>query len=214
MLYKTGVARFPTTTAPAEAVERGQGADADSPLEVIEGVVELGDEAIIAQESEPHLPQKRAGIQDEPHSIVISDRQPAVRQTPAYRAERAEPTLVIRDRRELEEMRRKVLEERQQRAHASQPPAAPAPRGPYLWAGLAVAAFAAGGVLTFFLVRGTDSAPAELPAAAGLATTHPHAAALSRASSVRNSPAREGAEEPTPQVKLEELPLEKKPRRR
>lgn len=213
MLYKTGVARFPTTAGPAEDVEGGAVADASSSLELVEGVVELGDEAIIAQQTQAHLPQKRAGIQHEPPSIVISDDRPVVRHTPAYRAERAEPTLVIRDRRELEEMRRKVLEERQQPAQSSRPAALIAPRTPYLWAGLAVLAFAAGGVLTFFLVRGADSAPTPLPAA-GVATTQSHAAALSRASRVQKSPARERSEEPTPQVKLEELPLEKKPRGR
>lgn len=168
----------------------------------LDGLEELGDDAIIAQQTEAHLPQKRAVVSDEARSVVISEAlPPAHRALKRYRLDRGEPTLVIRDRSELEAFRRKVLEDRRHRG-AQQ-------RGPYLWAGLALVAFAMGGLLMLVLTRGEHAGVDE--------STQPPAATHLRVDSVVSQHAKPAArterEAAPPQVKLEELPVER-PRRR
>jgi len=186
------VSRFPTASGNAGGVERaGRAHELDQ-------IEELGDEAIIAQQTEAHLPQKRAQVQDESRSVVISDAPvSSSRRPPPYRAERAEATLVMRDRRDLDAMRRRLMERRNAGGIA-----------PYVWVGLAIAAFAAGGLVTLLLVRG--GAPSQLTqsAEASLPPVSEHQR------SVANPTVRKEPSEPvTPQVTLEELPLEKPKRR-
>jgi hypothetical protein len=188
------VSRF---SAPAGDAEEIEPVPAEHVHE-IESLEELGGEAIIAQQTEAHLPQKRANVQDEVRSVVILEEPTASsRRPPPYRAERAEATLVMRDRRDLEAMRRKVLSGRL-RAVGSRP---------YVWAGLAIAAFAAGGLVTLLLVRGAETPRVESASpASNPVSDH-------RPTERQSTPASQDSEPVTPQVKLEELPLEKPKRR-
>lgn len=126
----------------------------DRPLEELDPEAfeeELGDDAIIAQQSRAHLPQKRASVHEEARTIVIAEgassrppRQLSNKERNALRAN----TVVVRDRREIEEMQQLRAKYHSQRA-----------RGrvlmPFVWAGLALAAFAAGGLVTLLIARGT-----------------------------------------------------------
>lgn len=86
-----------------------------------EGVEELEDDAIIAQETEAHAPQRRQKVRMDEESVVISEPAPPVGQpnvdsarpasshpAPPRRRRSAEPTLVIRDRRRMDELRAAV----------------------------------------------------------------------------------------------------------
>lgn len=194
--YKSWVSRIPTPAQDGDGVEHEL---VDQVEEVADDLEELGDEAIIAQQTEAHLPQKRANVHDDSRSIVISeDPAPSSRWPEPYRAERSEATVVVRDRRELEAMRLKAVSGTRR----------PGGAGPYVWAGLAIAAFAAGGLVTLLLVR--SSAPDTLQESVGQAVQEP--ARHPRLGSAM--PEKAAQDEPvTPQVQLEELPLEK-PRRR
>jgi hypothetical protein len=74
---------------------------------------ELGDEVIIAQETSAHAPQRRVNVATDHPSVVISEPPPAhpAKGAPTYRTrrDRTEQTVVIRDRKKLEQMRRDVL---------------------------------------------------------------------------------------------------------
>jgi hypothetical protein len=172
------------------------------PIEAVpaDEIEELGDEAIIAQQSQAHLPQKRTNVQAELPSIVIAENAPPTssRRPPAYQAETREATVVMRDRREAEAPRHKVLEQK------PKPQAGPGGRGmgPYVWAGLAIAAFAAGGLVTLLLVRGASARQSlSETAVRGVQDERVRAPAAPRLPPAEREPV-------TPQVKLEELPLE------
>ncbi|HEY3494821.1 MAG TPA: hypothetical protein VGK73_09055 [Polyangiaceae bacterium] len=81
-----------------------------------DGLEELGDEVIIAQETGAHPPQARAqGVTTDHPTVVISEEAQAdssrrgatVR---SGRRERSEKTVVIRDRKKLDQMRRAISE--------------------------------------------------------------------------------------------------------
>lgn len=60
---------------------------------------ELDDEAIVAQQSAAHAPQRRAQVKVESRSVVVSDEDAeATRELDVYTAGTNDPTLVVRDR--------------------------------------------------------------------------------------------------------------------
>ena len=155
--------------------------------EELEQLEELGDDAIIAQQRGAHAPAPRAQVTEEARSIVISEHPtpgsnpPSGPKIPAdprsrKRSERTEKTVVIRDRRQIEELRREM---------AKRKPAAPPPpaKGLLLWVIVGVVAFLAGGLVALFATRddasaaGTAapavSAEAPAPSVAPVATTEP-----------------------------------------
>jgi hypothetical protein len=162
-----------------------------------EELEELDEGAIIAHQAAPHPPQRRARVADESRSIVIAEEaaQPASR---PYRADRGEATVVIRDRRDLDRARKKILAE----LHGK--PAVPRA----VWLGLVFAAFAIVGSLVIVWVRAPRAeltnvvAPSEFAAEMKPALAPAPSAPASR------------AELPTPQISLEQLPLERKRRSR
>jgi hypothetical protein len=81
---------------------------------------ELGDEVIIAQETGAHAPQRRVNVATDHPSVVISEPPPAhpAKGVPTYRTrrDRTEQTVVIRDRKKLEQMRRDVLRQHKRKA--------------------------------------------------------------------------------------------------
>ena len=169
-------------------------------VDEIEQLEELGDDAIIAQQQGAHAPVPRAQVTEESRSIVISDH-PAPGSNPPpdakipgearprRRSERTEKTVVIRDRRQIDELRRQMA------AREPRPASERPGKGLALWVIVGVAAFVTGGVVALFATRDETVAPtAPGPAAAQLALTKPPAPLTS---------------EP-PAVSIDELPIEKK----
>lgn len=88
---------------------RSPGRDSGDDLE------ELSQDAIIAQEAGVHAPQRRVHVTTDAPTVVISEPpprsgQPSSTVPPAKR--RGEQTVVIRDRRALEDMRRAIRQRR------------------------------------------------------------------------------------------------------
>lgn len=90
----------------------------------LDALPEIDDASIIAEQAQAHLPQRRARVRNDSKSVVISeppaDTEPPTiprpdTAPPTRRRARHEPTLVIRDRRELEELRRRILDEKRRR---------------------------------------------------------------------------------------------------
>jgi hypothetical protein len=118
----------------------------------LDQIEELGDEAIIAQQTAAHTPQPRANVAEESRSVVITEHPEPLRSPPPKSS--AEPTLVIRDRRALDEMRHKILRRQQQKRARSR-------NALYLWGALGLAAFVLGGIVAFLA---TETRSDELPA--------------------------------------------------
>jgi hypothetical protein len=166
--------------------------------EDIEQLEELGDDAIIAQQQGAHAPAPRAQVTEEARSVVISDHPPqggsvgagvarAPEATAKRRSERTEKTVVIRDRRQIEELRREMAKRKAQYA------APPASKGLLLWVVVGLAAFVTGGLVALFATRDD---------AAGVAPVSPVAS-----EALPLAPAAPSAAEP-PSVSIEELPIE------
>ncbi|HYQ47056.1 MAG TPA: hypothetical protein VER11_34035 [Polyangiaceae bacterium] len=113
-----------------------------SELAAIDQIEELGDEAIISQQTAAHTPQPRANVSEEARSVVITEHPPARPDVEPPRKSTTEATLVIRDRRALDDMRQKILRRQQEkRAHSR--------KALYLWGALGLAAFVLGGIVAF-----------------------------------------------------------------
>ena len=165
--------------------------------ESLDDLEELGDDAIIAQQTAAHAPQPRAIVSEESRSVVISDHPEARKTEPPRSAlprTAAEPTLIIRDRRRLEEMRQQIVE-RQVRNSKSR-----RSRSIYVWGALGVAAFVLGGIVAFLATDSHSDAP--LPAAVP-----------GRAEAQVEAPRAPGTSNPAPgqatkAVRLDDLPVE------
>jgi len=173
--------------------------------EELEQLEELGDDAIIAQQQGAHVPKPRVQVTEEARSIVISEhpgagagagprpgsKPPSAPKIPTdpsakKRSDRTEKTVVIRDRRQIEELRREMAKRR--------PVPQPAPtKGLLLWVIVGVAAFLTGGLVALFATR-EDSSAAAAPAPAVSVAPQPSAA-----------PA---APTEPPSVSIDELPIE------
>jgi len=133
---------------------------------------ELGDDAIIAQQQAPHAPKPRVHVTEEARSIVISEPPP--RAAPhggagaasGKRKARGDKTVVIRDRRQLDELRREMAKRSALGAKKS------ASKGVLVWACLGVAAFLLGGLVALLATqerqdqRPAKAAPSAAPQAA------------------------------------------------
>jgi hypothetical protein len=163
----------------------------------LEQLEELGDDAIIAQQQGAHVPKPRVQVTEEARSIVISEHPapgsnpPSAPKIPTdsasrKRSDRSEKTVVIRDRRQIEELRREMAKRR--------PPAKPEPTNRLLlWVIVGVAAFLTGGLVALFATR-DDAAVA--------ASAKPAISALPAPSVAPVAPT-----EP-PSVSIDELPIE------
>jgi hypothetical protein len=116
-----------------------------------EEIEELGDEAIIAQQIAAHPLQPRANVAEESRSVVITEHpelteHPERRDTEPPRnpppKSSAEATVVIRDRRALDEMRQKIVRRQRQKKAQGR-------NTLYLWGALGLAAFVLGGIVAF-----------------------------------------------------------------
>lgn len=163
----------------------------------LEQLEELGDDAIIAHQQGAHAPKPRAQVTEEARSVVISDHPPVgsnpppaaaipAAPEPKKRRERSEKTVVIRDRRQIDQLR-KAMAKRQPSATGPMPAL-------WLWVAVGVAAFLLGGLVALFATRG-DDVDAAAPVRSALIPSPPPP----------DVPA--AAPEP-PQVSIDELPVE------
>ena len=152
-----------------------------------DGLEELGDEVIIAQETGAHAPQRRAQVTTDHPTVVISE--PPAQEERRMRAtvkisrrERSEKTVVIRDRKQVEQMRRAISDRASAVRRASKPPVVEK-RTLYLLGAAALASLALG-TLIAFLVDATADARTPAPAPA-LVQDEPGTAPASDTSSSR-----------------------------
>lgn len=159
----------------------------------LEQLEELGDDAIVAHQQGAHVPKPRVQVTEEARSIVISEHPapgsnaPGSAERGKKRSERTEKTVVIRDRRQIDELRREMAK------HRPRPPAKPSNKGLLLWVIVGVAAFLAGGLVALFATRGDESA----------ATTVAPTAPVPPPPSAAPAPPVE-----PPSVSIDELPIE------
>ena len=115
--------------------------------------LDLDDAAVISHQSELHTPARRQVVRvDEPSVVVLDEPEPNIhesgpRQATTRRGNRAmEPTLMIRDRRAANEIRREMerrVKEMQQRRV----------RSTLMWVVLGLVAFGLGGLLAFVVAK-------------------------------------------------------------
>ena len=177
--------------------------------QALEDLEELGDDAIIAQQTAAHAPQPRANVSEESRSVVITDH-PQRRDTEPPRAARsshvgappkssAEATLVIRDRRALDELRTQIERNRHKKGNARRRPL-------YVWGALGLAAFVLGGIVAFLATDGHADAQT-----APVAPNRVEAQIALPRAAPPSPPVH--AEPATPSVRLDDLPVEP-PRKR
>ena len=123
--------------------------------EELEQLEELGDDAIIAQQQGAHAPKPRAQVTEEARSVVISDHPPKGSSRPpaadaSSKRERSEKTVVIRDRKKIDELRAEI--------ERRKPKPAPAMPGVWLWVVVGLAAFLMGGLVALFAVKNGKAA--------------------------------------------------------
>jgi len=167
----------------------------------VEKLEELGDDAIVAHKQGAHMPQPRAQVTEEARSIVISDHSsPASAPPPASqerksrrRSERTEKTVVIRSRRQIEDLQRAMA------LHRSKGTARPK-RGLLLWVLVGLVAFLAGGLVAVFALPAKEQAASASPSPALSETAQPLAAPPATV-------------EP-PSVSIDELPIEGQSKKR
>ncbi|MEO8902424.1 MAG: hypothetical protein ABI488_10590 [Polyangiaceae bacterium] len=178
------------------------------PLDDLE---ELGDDAIIAQQTEAHALRPRANVSEESRSVVITelprrrDTQPpsGLSQSGGVRRPSGEATLVIRDRRALDELRKDIIKRQERKRKGSRPL--------YLWAALGLIAFVLGGVVAFLATDSHSAAPSADNQTQGArieAQPLVPATAAPAAAAVTPTPA-----ETTHAVRLDDLPVEPKHKR-
>jgi hypothetical protein len=176
-----------------------------SPPDALDDLEELGDDAIIAQQTEAHAPRPRANVSEESRSVVITDH-PQRRDTEPPRGtgipprSSAEATLVIRDRRALDELRRDIVQRQAKKRRGK--------RGLYMWGGLGLAAFVLGGIVAFLATDSrSDTAQAETNPSGRVEAqaANPHAADAT----LVTKPVTPAADPPRA-VRLDDLPVEPK----
>jgi len=134
------------------------------------------------------VPKPRAQVTEESRSIVISDQAvPSGLKAERKSRGRTEKTVVIRSRRQVEDLRRAVAQYGQRATKSPR-------RGVWLWVIVGLAAFLAGGLVALFATSG--KAPPPAPSAAPIVSELPPLTA---------APA-ESVEPPS--VSIDELPIE------
>lgn len=122
---------------------------------------ELGDEVIIAQETGAHAPQRRTNVTTDHPSVMISEPPPAhpSNRLPTYRTrrDRTEQTVVIRDRKKLEKMRREMTRQHKKKSGVER-------RTVYLLAVAALASLALGTLIAALVDSSNAAEPTTVKA--------------------------------------------------
>jgi hypothetical protein len=117
--------------------------------------LDLDEAAVISHQSEVHAPARRQQVRVDERSIVVSeDPGPDARHRPTTRRRALEPTLLIRDRREADDMRRE-MEKRVNALKRAQL------RSTVLWLVAGIVAFGLGGLIAVLVARRSAPAAAE-----------------------------------------------------
>jgi len=165
---------------------------------------ELGDDAIIAQQTAAHTLRPRANVAEESRSVVITERRDTEPPRNSPPKSSAEATVVIRDRRALDEMRMQITKRKQQKQALGH-------RALYLWGALGLAAFLLGGLVAFLATESHSVTPtADNRATNGRSeaqAAQPAAPALSPPNRFA-SPASDKANPSARAVRLDDLPVE------
>lgn len=179
----------PVTRPPQFPPRSDPGRESDG----LEQLEELGDDAIISQQTAAHVPRPRAKISDEPRSVVISEHaQRRDTEPPKPAKSRNEATVVIRDRRALDQLRAQYAREGQRRAKQR--------RAMYWWGALGLVAFLLGGAVAFVATAPDEPSGSDAPAPAKVEPA--------RAVPAPRKP--EASATPAPrQVTLDQLPVER-----
>jgi hypothetical protein len=193
------------TRPPTRSPQQEREADGLDDLE------ELGDDAIIAQQTEVHALRPRANVSEEARSVVITDH-PQRRATEPPRAliprPSGEATLVIRDRRALDEIRRNIARRQTVERRAG--------RSIYLWSALGLAAFVLGGIVAFLATDTASDAAKSSDDSAATGRSEASALGASAMGSRVSEPLLTGPpsapSEMTRAVRLDDLPVEPKPK--
>lgn len=146
------------------ATASGPTPPAETELDALE---ELSDDAIVAHQQGAHAPKPRVQVTEESRSVVISDHAvPAGAgvgikpseppRSKERRRERTEKTVVIRSRRQIDDLRRAVAQYGQRAAKARH-------RGVLLWVVVGLAAFLAGGLAALFATPSGSPTPVPSP---------------------------------------------------
>ena len=167
----------------------------------LDDLEELGDDAIISQQTAAHAPKPRAKVADEARSVVIKDEsRPGQQVRRAAPKSSAEATVVIRDRRALHELRASIKGGSQKAKRR---------RALYRWAGLGLAAFVLGGVVAFLASdTHSDQSPPLARVEAQLAPLRVPSRTLANQGPVSNGPPPAAPPEAQRAVRLDDLPLE------
>jgi hypothetical protein len=181
---------------PALAITRAVariGPPSPARVEQPEIIEELGDDAIIAQQTAAHAPRPRVLVTEEARSVVISD-PPRIAHSATFLKAAGEPTLFIRDRRKLHELSQRVALRRAQ----------PARRSPvWTFTALGLVAFVLGGIVAFFA---TDSQVERVPSSSVKAKSAPLTSALAQSSTAASGSTGRA-------LHFDELPLEAPPKK-
>ncbi len=175
----------------------GPAPPAENELDKLE---ELSDDAIVAHQQGAHVPKPRAQVTEESRSVVISDQAvPRAKGSEPPRSQerrsrgRTEKTVVIRSRRQVEDLRRAVAQYGKQATKGRR-------RGVVLWVAVGLAASVAGARVGLFATWSRDPAAAPVPAPV-----------TSQLPPLTAAPA-ESIEPPS--VSIDELPIEGSPKRK
>ena len=178
--------------------------------DALDDLEELGDDAIIAQQTEAHAPRPRANVSEESRSVVITDHPQRRDTQPPSGLPRVsgmprssgEATLVIRDRRALDELRKDIVLRQAKKKRGGK-------RALYMWGALGLVAFLLGGIVAFLATDSHDTATPDTQAQGARIEARPLApaptAAAPAAAALVPAPA-----ETTRAVRLDDLPVEPK----
>ena len=174
----------------------------------LEDLEELGDDAIIAQQTEAHAPQPRAIVSEESRSVVITDHprrrdtQPpsGLGRSSGLPRATGEATLVIRDRRALDELRKDIVTRQARKQRGGN-------RSLYLWGALGLVAFVLGGIVAFLATDSHADGPTADNQAQG-ARIEAQPVATQTAAAALIVPAAPAPTETTRAVRLDDLPVE------
>ncbi len=177
--------------------------------DALDDLEELGDDAIIAQQTEAHAPRPRANVSEESRSVVITDHPQRRDTQPPSGLPRVagmprstgEATLVIRDRRALDELRKDIVLRQAKKKRGGK-------RALYLWGALGLVAFLLGGIVAFLATDSHDAPTADNQTQGARIEAQPLAppsTAAPAAAALVPAPA-----ETTRAVRLDDLPVEPK----
>lgn len=157
---------------------------------------EIDDDAIVAQQSAAHEPQRRVRVQVESRSVVVAEPEPADRKLDVYDAKSNDPTVVVRDRRRRAELIDDLPTEFRKKRNWG---------AILVWLLAALTAFALGGLIS--IARSSSGATPSASSAGGTASAVPETPPAV-ATTAEAPPSASTPDQAVPAVDLDQLPVE------